>query len=403
MAITTVKTSGKPGKSAFRKVSEWLHLWLGLGSGVIVFVVCLTGALWVFRYEVWYFTEKSYQRVEPRSTPRLAPSVLASKSRKYLATKVDSAVTLTAITYYGRRDRSASCTFSLPGKKSAMIYLDPYTGAILKDKREPSAAEKFFIFVRAGHRFFWLPQKIGSPVVGSACLVFLVIMITGLIWWYPAKWTKKTREKSFKIKWNARWKRLNIDLHNVLGFYSLLFVMVLTISGIVFTFDWFEHSVYRALTWKEKKEDTSPLSDTTGKATQFRQPEDILWRRTLEQYGRTFGRIVLEPSVKPEDPYEVAVFFGDGTIIYNSKIRYYDQKTLRELKGTSLRATSYATLSTGEKVFRMNFDIHTGQILGLPTKILAFLACIIGASLPVTGVIIWYNRKWGKKKRQQEA
>jgi uncharacterized iron-regulated membrane protein len=50
------------------------------------------------------------------------------------------------------------------------------------------------------------------------------------------------------------------------------------------------------------------------------------------------------------------------------------------------------------KAYRMNFDIHTGQILGLPTKILAFLVCMIGASLPVSGTLIWYNRKWVKKK-----
>jgi len=78
----------------------------------------------------------------------------------------------------------------------------------------------------------------------------------------------------------------------------------------------------------------------------------------------------------------------------------YDQQTLKALHTDRERLKLYPRLSAGEKALRMNFDIHTGQILGLPTKIIAFIACIIGASLPVTGFIIWYNRKWAKKKRK---
>lgn len=369
-------------------------------SGIVVFVVCLTGGIWVWRYEVWHFTEK-YQRVEVQQKTFLAPSVLAAKAKAYLEAKEDTTVSLDDITYW-KAGKTASFTFHVRNEKHASVYMNPYTGEILKDKREPAPAEKFFIFVRAGHRFFWLPQKIGSPVVGSACIVFLIILITGLIWWYPRKWTAKTREKSFKVKWSAKWKRLNIDLHNVLGFYTFLFVMLLTISGIVFTFDWFENGVYRSLTWKAKAEQVKPpLSDTTLTTLPLRHPEDRIWESAYQQYGNKIGRFAISIPEEPRDPYRVFINFGDGTVLYNNMVKYYDQKTLKELRWASERAVPYEQLSVGEKVFRMNFDIHTGQILGLPTKIIAFIACIVGASLPVTGVIIWYNRKWGKKKKNK--
>jgi len=57
-------------------------------------------------------------------------------------------------------------------------------------------------------------------------------------------------------------------------------------------------------------------------------------------------------------------------------------------------------LNFGEKVFQANFDIHVGSIGGIWTKIIASLTSLIGASLPITGFIIWFNRKWGKKKRK---
>ncbi|GGE38988.1 putative iron-regulated membrane protein [Pedobacter psychrotolerans] len=400
MFTDQTKKISKSRKSTFRRVIEWLHLWLGLISGIILFVVCLTGAIWVWRHEVWYFTEQ-YQRVTIQEKPFLAPSVLIAGSGNYLRAKEHGEVILDGITY-GRAGRSVMCSYNLSGEKSAAIYLNPYTAEIIKDKRESTAAEIFFIFIRAGHRFFWLPRNIGSPVVGSACIVFLIILLTGLIWWYPKKWNDKTREKSFRIKWGAKWKRLNIDLHNVLGFYSFIFVILLTVTGIVFTFEWFEKGIYRSLTWKEKTtHEKPPLSDTTITKIKYQQPVDLLWSRMNNLYGREkIGNLWISVPGKAKEPYRVSVNFGDGTILYNSRIHYYDGKTLKKLRWKGNKAVDYEQLSVGEKVFRMNFDIHTGQILGLPTKILAFITCLVGASLPVTGVIIWYNRKWGKRKKR---
>ncbi|PJJ84149.1 PepSY-associated TM helix domain-containing protein [Mucilaginibacter auburnensis] len=399
MLSTTPRASSGSKKSVFRKMSEWLHLWLGLFSGIIVFVVCLTGGIWVFRYEVWHFTEP-YQRVEVQQKNYLQPSELVERSRRYLASKGENPDTLASLTL-GKAGKSAFCIFDLGGESHAYIYLNPYTGQILHDKREASPAEAFFIFVRAGHRFFWLPQKIGSPVVGSACIIFIITLLTGLIWWFPLKWTKKTRDKSFKIKWNANWKRVNIDLHNVVGFYALLFIMTLTISGVVFTFDWFENGLYRSLTFRGLPEtkQANPFSDTTlaTQSRKFVKVEDKIINQLVAEHPN-FGRIQLVMPGKKEQPYQATVFSGDGTIIYDRDVRYYDQYTLKSLPPTNPILTPYAQASAGEKLFRMNFDIHTGQILGLPTKIIAFFACIIGASLPITGFIIWYNRKWGKKK-----
>ena len=115
------------------------------------------------------------------------------------------------------------------------------------------------------------------------------------------------------------------------------------------------------------------------------------------------GSIAMSIPQEPAEPYETTVYFGDGTVIYNNVVNFYDQKTLKPLPALMQRDQPYAKLSTGEKVYRMNFDIHTGQILGLSTKILAFFACMIGASMPITGFIIWYNRKWGKKTSRRKA
>lgn len=401
MLTTKQIITKKSKKSRFRKVSEWLHLWLGLISGIIVFIVCLTGGIWTWRYETWYFTEQ-YQRVTAQDKPYLIPSAIGKKVQDYFDKKGLKDAVITGINY-SKPGKSALIFYHPDTSTFAQLYVNPYTAEILKDKSEAAPAEKFFIFIRAGHRFLWLPQKIGSPIVGAACIIFVVTMITGLIWWFPLKWTKKTREKSFKVKWSAGWKRLNIDLHNVFGFYSLLFVMLLTITGIMFTFRWFEHGVFRTLTWRaaaEKPYDP-PTSDTrTTGDTHSANIEDEIWARMHQKYGKRYGKISIDFPEKPNDSYQVMVQFGDGTLLYNNAVHYFDKISGKELLSKGERARPYSSLSLGEKIYRMDFDIHTGQILGLPTKILAFLACIIGASLPITGFIIWYNRKWGKKNKK---
>jgi len=401
--LTAIKRRNlKAKKSNFRKVSEWLHLWLGLTSGIIVFIVCFTGGLWVWRYEVWRYTEKHWF-VEVQHKPYLPPSKLVARSRVYFKTHHIANDTLTSLKYW-KPGRSVTLTFTLPGQQQAEMFLNPYTGAVLKDQREQSAADEFFLFVRAGHRFLWLPKKIGSPVVGSACIIFVITMITGLIWWYPTKWTKKAVKDSFTVKWRAKWKRLNIDIHNVIGLYSVLFVLALTLSGIFFSFEWFKKGAYQVLTWKtlsEKRIDA--VSDTTVGQARFAHQEDVVWHKLIRKYDGSFGSIAINIPVKASSAYETTVYFGDGTLLYNRAVNFFDRKTLQVLPPVMQHDQPYEKLSAGEKLFRMNFDIHTGQILGLPTKILAFFACMIGASMPITGFIIWYNRKWGRSRKIKKS
>jgi len=47
----------------------------------------------------------------------------------------------------------------------------------------------------------------------------------------------------------------------------------------------------------------------------------------------------------------------------------------------------------GDKMMRLNYDLHVGSIGGITTKIIALLVCIISASLPITGFIIWLGKK----------
>src|SRR5690606_8020012 len=71
--------------------------------------------------------------------------------------------------------------------------------------------------------------------------------------------------------------------------------------------------------------------------------------------------------------------------------------TGKELKGEDLYAKRFEEADFGEKLRKMNYDIHVGTVLGLPGKFLAFFASLIGATLPVTGFLVWLGKKRKKK------
>src|SRR5699024_1755138 len=106
--------------------------------------------------------------------------------------------------------------------------------------------------------------------------------ITGLIWWYPKKWNKTAKEKSFKIKWGASFKRVNLDLHNVLGFYSLLFLLAISLTGMVYGIKWYSEGLYWVTSGGQSLVPFERLQSDSLQANKYYTPEqamDIAWER----------------------------------------------------------------------------------------------------------------------------
>jgi uncharacterized iron-regulated membrane protein len=205
----------------FKKVNSFLHLWLGLISGLIVVNICLTGCIWIFNDEINGFL-KPETKIEQQQKPFLSPSEFHA-----IAKKEFPELRLNSMSY--QKGRTVNANLGERKKMNATLYMNPYTGEVVrKEVREPGETD-FFRFILNGHRFLWLPQEIGRPIINYATLTFVFILITGIIWWWPKKFNKATRQRIFSVKWNASFKRVNYDLHNVFGFYAVLVLMCIAL------------------------------------------------------------------------------------------------------------------------------------------------------------------------------
>ncbi|HVW59413.1 MAG TPA: PepSY-associated TM helix domain-containing protein [Puia sp.] len=369
-----------------KKIIHRLHLWLGLTSGLVVLIVGLTGCLYVFVDEIESVTVP-YKQTAVRETPYLPPSALrAIAARTYPGKKVR---------YVSYRPGRSAYTALFDKDYSLGLYTDPYTGTPLHG-RDLKNDFDLFAFVLHGHRGLWMPYPIGRPIVDTAVLIFIILLLSGLLLWWPKNLKRANRNKSFKIKWGAGFKRVNYDLHNVLGFYAMLILLVIAITGSLWGFEWFRNTFYKATSGgKTYPVFKQPQSDTLAHG-HFRMDaiDSLFVRVQTDNPGSAF--FVFFPEKRP-DPIQVTVNHRPGKT-YDMELLYFDQVTLRRLPGPGVFKKRFRDASTADQVSRLNYDIHTGAIWGLPTKILAFFASFICASLPVTGFYIWWGRRHKKTK-----
>jgi uncharacterized iron-regulated membrane protein len=382
---TVQQLKKKPGQqSAFRRITGWLHLWLGLGAGSIVLFLGVTGCILAFEQEIRSVTQ-SYLFVTEEKKPYLTPSQLKPLAEKHLDGKQ-----VLGIEYPGPAKAAVASYYDIDNYK--LVYLNPYSGEVLKTK---NMNRDFFRVVLDGHFYLWLPEKVGQPIVASATLIFLVMMITGLILWWPKN--KAARKQRFSIKWNARWRRVNYDMHNVLGFYMTWVCIFIVLTGLVWGFEWFANSMYFVTSGGKKlPPHEHPVSDTTAIAASKQNAADYIFllMNKKAKPNESFG--VYYPSTA-SDALEGFVNHRPGTY-YKTDYYHYDQYTARELEATGVYAGSFTDATVANKISRMNYDIHVGAVLGLPGKIMAFCGSLICASLPVTGFMVWRGRRKKKLK-----
>ena len=369
----------------FRKVCVKLHLWLGLLSGIVVVIVCITGCLYVFKDEITDATQP-WRFVTPQQKEQLPPSRILA-----IADSVTGGSTPTAVTY-GEASDAVFVDHYDPETGMTTVFVNPYSGQVLKTVVKHRTDFDFFSFVLQGHRTLWLPREVGSPIVGYNVLVFLTTLVTGIILWWPKRWTRKALVQKFTIKRPFTFPRLNFAFHNVLGVYATLLLVVLCFTGLIFSLSWFSRAVYSVTSGgKELKPYVLPLSDTLQVANRVALPLDRLYTRLLkeEPAAKTFYFAL---PTQADGVYRVSVVHKRGSY-YRTDNLFFDRYTLTPLKGSGPYAGKYTEASAADKFRRMNLEIHDGRIGGLPGKILLFLASLVGASLPVTGFLIWFRKR----------
>lgn len=367
-----------------KKLAAKIHLWLGLPTGLVVFIIGITGAIYCFAPELQNL--QPYRTVKKENKSFLPPSQIREISESRLPGK-----TLQRI-YYEDRDKAIMVLFSKKEEYSYSVFINPYSGEVLKVRNND---HDFLSVVLQIHRTLKIP--FGHEIIRWSTVIFLFLVITGIILWWPNN--KRTAKQGFKIMWGAHPKRLNYDLHKVLGFYASWIAIFTALTGLMFAFEPYANVIYK-MTGADHSiiQKKPPLSDTTQKYVGVVDPIDLVWQKIQPALHNEYAAAMFVLPATKVGPILLRANPGRGTL-YKTDFRYFDQYSGLEINGAYVWGKYRDVRVNADYIRRMNYDLHTGAIFGLPGRIALFFVALVVASLPVTGFYFW----WGKKRKAKRS
>jgi hypothetical protein len=395
-------------KKIFRKI----HLWLSVPFGLIITLVCFSGAMLVFENEVNEWFRRDLYYVETVKESPLSMDKLLEK----VATTLPDSVSVTGVSISSDPGRAYQVSLSKP--RRASLYVDQYTGEV-KGKSERSG---FFMFMFRMHR--WLLDSMnpgnegifwGKMIVGVSTLLLVFVLISGIVIWWPR--TRKALKNSLKITATKGWRRFWYDLHVAGGMYALIFLLAMALTGLTWSFPWYRTAFYkvfgvevqqRVAQGHEQKSDAQKRDtklaahrekkregNEVRKGERSRRPENnhsdmysvtspfVYWQEIYDKLRRQ------NPEYK-----QISISSGTASVSFNrfGNQRASDRYSFNTDNGEFTETSLYQHQDKSGKIRGWIYSVHVGNWGGMFTRILTFIAALLGAALPLTGYYLWIKR-----------
>ena len=395
-------------KKIFRKI----HLWLSVPFGLIITLVCFSGAMLVFENEVNEWFRRDLYYVETVKESPLPMDKLLEK----VATTLPDSVSVTGVSISSDPGRAYQVSLSKP--RRASLYVDQYTGEV-KGKSERSG---FFMFMFRMHR--WLLDSMnpgnegifwGKMIVGVSTLLLVFVLISGIVIWWPR--TRKALKNSLKITATKGWRRFWYDLHVAGGMYALIFLLAMALTGLTWSFPWYRTAFYkvfgvevqqRAAQGHEQKSDAQKRNtklaahrekkregNEVRKGERSRRPENnhsdmysvtspfVYWQEIYDKLRRQ------NPEYK-----QISISSGTASVSFSrfGNQRASDRYSFNTDNGEFTETSLYQHQDKSGKIRGWIYSVHVGNWGGMFTRILTFIAALLGAALPLTGYYLWIKR-----------
>ena len=365
----------------FRKIIFWLHLISGVLAGIFIFIMCVTGALLSFESNILEYAEREMRVVEvpAENAIRLPVSEIIAAVQAEKPNAKLSNITL-------RNDESASANVSLG--REGQIFVNPYTGAITGESAK--GWRGFFRTVQDAHRWLALSgsgRDVGKSINAAANFLFLFLAISGVYIWFPRRRTWKHFRAAMVFRLKVKGKARDFNWHTVIGFWSSLALIVLTLTGVVISYQWAGNLVYTLTGNEPPPQQQAALP--AGDEQPFVLPENLndIWTKAANHTAHKSISLRL-PIIK-----DAAVFTIEEGIYWNRFAR--SSLTIDTKTAEISKWEAYGAQNSARQLRSWIRFTHTGETGGNIGKFVGFLACVGGAFLVWTGISLALRRFGG--------
>lgn len=377
-----------------------IHRWLGLTAMLFLFIAGVTGSLLCFDKEIDaalnadLFARNTNAAAWPAPVvadhiQKLRPDLMITEFPLSLGDNDTLKLSVVA------KDRHAPLDFD-------ELFVDPSNGRIAGTRMSGPGWDRRHIV----EAIFQLHQNLiagkwGRWVMGVAALAWLIGNCVGLYLTLPAKlpfWRKWW--KKWKIDLRANSRRLMLEIHNSTGLWLLIPATVLAFTSVAMNFfdEAYEPLVEAVLPAKPSIFDSSP--PTTAHSAQFgfgralelgsagAKQADVSWKPALERYNSQYG------------VYGIS-FTDNGRVNYHrlGPVVVY----LSDQDGSVVEVNDPYHDTTGRKLVRVLYPLHSGQVAGSFGIALIFLLGLSTAEMCVTGLYTWWKKRTSRRPRGRQS
>ena len=345
-----------------------VHRWLALVTSLVLVVIALSGAIIVFEGPI---ADASAVHV-PTGTRWLSLDSLGVRAVRAAGGGEVVGVAL------GRRPDEAFGFAVVRDTSETDLMVDPYTGAVLGPAGGPTRLETL---VGGIHRFHTslLAGTRGRLVVAFVTLSALILVLIGIVLWW--------RDKLWRIRWSASWKRIVFDVHHALGLVAAIVLVIVTGTGVWMGFPAQVDPLVLGL-----NRTPLPAGQPRAPAPPPGAPPVSLDSIASLARGAVPGAPLLLMQQGPNHVVLAALRYPEDHTPGGRSRVFIDP-----YRGTVLRATSTRTAETGTRIMNLQRPLHTGDIFGTSSRVIWFLAALVLVSQAVTGVMMWWNGRGARR------
>ncbi|WP_321472297.1 PepSY-associated TM helix domain-containing protein [uncultured Paludibaculum sp.] len=371
----------RPRQSGLRKLLFQVHLWVGLGLGLYVLVMGVTGSALVFADELEGLLHPEIEAADQKAGAPAPASALLAAARRAFPERQATAL------YGPTSHRPTAVVYMKRGDDVLHAYLHPVSATLAASTTSSTSAVRWLQDLH----FNLFSGRTGRTVNGVGAVMLFLLCVTGIVLWWPGavRWTR-----SLMVDFGRNWRRINWEIHSAAGFWTAGLLAMWALTGFYFGFS------QQVNGWIHRLSPVSSLmvpESRPGVASTKPEVEKMI-ADAAERVpnGRFFG---LQLPAGKRSTYIVFMARDTPGTKQNCDYLYFD-RTSGAYLGTWHRGLS---ASAGDEVIRWIVPLHFGLFGGLPIRILWSVLGLTPALLFVTATMMWWNRVLRHKVVDQRA
>jgi uncharacterized iron-regulated membrane protein len=349
-----------------RKILKKIHLWVGLIFCLPLILMGLSGSILIFERETENLLKPTY-KLEKGETQEI------EKIIEHATQNLDQ--NLKPNLYKASKDNNPALVRLSAKNKFVEVLIDPVSLQILEKKEGSNSIIKT---IEQFHTSLLLRDYGGRNIVGIFGIAFLILALSGIIIWFPKVGSFKS---SLFLQKNLCGFVFHKNLHKVFGFWSLVFIFIISFSGIYLAFSKQINGIFFKETFGKN------ITIEANKEINPKSLNDLVIKASNEFENAKLISIIF--ANKEKQPMRIN-FASDNYIDGQPYITVF----INQFSGEILSIRNPQEYSIGEKFVSWLKPLHTAQGLGIFWYMIIFFIGLLPILFSITGFLMW------KKKRK---